>query len=256
MGKRTSFVPLWILLCLLAFAGCSGSGTPAGPSSAAASDAGSAPSAPPWPAASVPVSAPEQAETRKEDLSVRAVGKHPAGQLLVKPASKAEVVPLRAPSCYGQETDLSWRGDYEALWEPSSGGEVSNIMPFPADFEIIQRDDTPLEMQPFRFGETDLFAYVPRYTDCHALETYLFGVSGGEVFPVTFELTPERIWGQIDQLPNRRFKVIGNELIVTGGYGAGQDYINMYHFRYDAKKKSMVLQQTDLVKPNEIEFDD
>lgn len=197
--------------------------------------------------------APAAEETApKEDNSVRAVGNHSDGRLLVTPVRQAKVVALGAPSCYGQETDLNWRGDYAVVWESRAGGTSVPIFSFPEDFEIIQKIDTPVEMRRFTMEDTELFAYVPRYTDCHALETYVFGVSDGKAFQVPFEMDAKRSLASIGQLPNREFQVTKGELIVTGGYGAGQDFIDVYHFRYDSKKKSMVLQQTDQMKPNEI----
>lgn len=195
---------------------------------------------------------PVAAEVKKKDNSVRAIGTHQDGRLLIKPASQANVATLGAPSCYGVDTDLRWSGDYEVLWEPASGGSSSKIMTFPSDFEIVQPSDAPVKLQSFTLGETDIFAYVPRYTDCHALETYFFGVNSGKAFPITFEMNPERIWTNIGQLPQHPFQVSNGELILTGGYGAGQDLINVYHFYYDSKKHSMILQKTDQVKPQDV----
>lgn len=196
---------------------------------------------------------PEGGEVKKkEDNSIRAVGTQPEGRLIVRPLSKASVAPLGVPSCYGQETDLDWDGDYEVVWESKADGTSSKVLTFPNDFDIIQRDDKPVEMQTFTLGDTDIFAYVPRYTDCHALETYLFGVSGGKAFPIPFEMEPKRILTSLGQLPIRSFQVTNGELIITGGYGAGMEFIEVYHFRYDLKKRSMILQNTDQVKPNDI----
>lgn len=201
---------------------------------------------------SSPNSSPMATEAKKEDNSVRAIGTHQDGRLLIKPASQANVATLGAPSCYGVETDLRWSGDYEMLWESTSGGTYSKVITFPIDFEIVQPSDAPVKLQRFTLGETDLFAYVPRYTDCHALETYLFGINGGKAFPITFEKKPEQILTNIGQLPHHPFQVSNDELILTGGYGAGQDLIDVYHFHYDSKKHSMILQKTDHVKPDDI----
>ncbi|SEB86109.1 hypothetical protein SAMN05443246_2158 [Paenibacillus sp. GP183] len=190
----------------------------------------------------------------KEDDSIRAIGMHSDGRLLVKPASKASVASLGAPSCYGLETDLNWSGEYEVVWESKSQGTPIKVMTFPADFEIVQQNDSPIIMQQFSLGDTDIFTYVPRYTDCHGLETYLFGVNKGKAFSISFEMKPEQIWKNISQLPHRPFKVANGELILTGGYGAGQDFIDVYHFHYDPKKRSMILQSTDQVKPNDFVY--
>lgn len=203
---------------------------------------------------SLPVSTPSttDAHVAKVDNTIRAIGTHADGRLLVKPVSKASVAPLGAPSCFGVETDLRWSGDYEAVWESESEGKATSILTFPIDLEIVQPNDSPVTMQPVALENANIFAYVPRYTDCHGLETYLFGVSKGKAFPITFEMKPEVNWASINQLPRHPFKVANGELIVTGGYGAGQDLINIYHFRYDPKKASMILQSTDQVKPSDL----
>lgn len=209
----------------------------------------------PHPYGRAPLTSPTPGATQNREELIRAAGLHEQGRLVVKPATQAKVAPLGAASCYGQETDLSWHGDYEAVWEPANGAASTVVLTFPADFEIIQRDDTPVKMQKFKIGEIDLFAYVPRYTDCHALETYLFGVSEGQAFAIPFEMEPGRVWTQLGQLPHRPLEVEDGVLTITGGYGAGQDYININHFQYDAAKRTMVLQRTDQAKPNEIEFE-
>jgi hypothetical protein len=159
---------------------------------------------------------------------------------------------LGAPSCYGVETDLRWTGDYEVVWESASAGASSTVMTFPADFEIVQPTDAPVEMKKFTIEKTDLFAYVPRYTDCHALETYFFGIRDGKAVSIPLEMKPGELWPNIGQHPRRPYQVADNELIITGGYGAGQDFINVYHFHYDSRKHSMILQKTEQVKPNDI----
>jgi hypothetical protein len=193
--------------------------------------------------------------TEKEDVSIRAIGTHSDGRVVVKPASKAIAAPLRASSCYGQENDLHWLGDYEVLWESKATGLSTKVMTFPDGFEIIQQNDKPVDMQNFTIEDTDIFVYVPRYTDCHGLETYLFGVDKGKAFPISLEMKPDLILPNISQLPHRSFQITNGELIITGGYGAGQDFIPVYHFHYAAQKKLMVLQSTDQVTPNDIVYD-
>ncbi|AKG33953.1 hypothetical protein [Paenibacillus durus] len=201
---------------------------------------------------SSPNSSSMATEAKREDNSIRAIGTNQDGRLLVKPASQANVATLGASSCLGVDSDLRWLGDYEMLWEPTSGGASRKVMTFPIDFEIVQPSDVPVKMQKFTLGTTDLFAYVPRYTDCHALETYLFGINGGKAFPITFEMKPGQIWTNIGQLPHHPFQVSNGELTITGGYAAGQDFIDVYHFYYDSKKHSMILKKTDQVKPNDL----
>jgi hypothetical protein len=258
MFRKTNYVPLGILLIIFALTACRGTDLTKGSSLTAVPDSTllisppiSTPSSSPSPTpSSSPIASDEN--SAREDDSIRAIGTHPDGRLLVRPASKASVAPLGAPSCIGQETDLNWSGVYEAVWESKADGTASIVMTFPNDFGIVQPDETPVKMQEFTMGNTAVFAYIPRYTDCHGLETYFFGVSEGKAFPISLELKPDQIWTNISQLPHRPFQVANGELILTGGYGAGQDFIAVYHFRYDPKKHAMILHSTDQVNPNDI----
>jgi hypothetical protein len=250
-------IPLGILVLTLMLTACGDrtANLRSGASSTVSADAATptAFTSPP-PTALISSQTAAEASLEKEDDSIRAIGTHSDGRLLVKPASKAGAAPLGAPSCLGLETDLRWSGDYEVVWESKSEGTPTQVMRFPMDFEIVQQNESPVIMQQFSLEDTDIFAYVPRYTDCHGLETYLFGVSHGKAFPISFEMKPQQIWTNISQLPHRPFQVTNGELILTGGYGAGQDFIDVYHFHYDPKKRSMMLQSTDQVKPNDIVY--
>ncbi|MFC4099111.1 hypothetical protein [Paenibacillus xanthanilyticus] len=183
------------------------------------------------------------------DLSIRALGTHPDGRLLIKPDTRANVRALGAPSCYGLETDLSWKGDYEAWWEPASGEASGKLLVFPIDFEIIQPSDEPIQLQRLSVGDADLFAFVPRYTDCHARETYLFGVAGGQAFPIMFDMKTGQPLSRIGQHPHHPLRAERDELVVYGGQGAGQDFISIYHFRYDADNHMMVLDRKEQAQP-------
>ncbi|NIK71697.1 hypothetical protein FHT67_005174 [Paenibacillus sp. BK720] len=189
----------------------------------------------------------------KEDLSVRATASHRAGQLIIQPKSHATVVSLGAPSCYGLETDLSWTGDYEAIWQPAAGGDPVKVMSFPEDLEIIEPTDAMISLQMITVGDADFFTYYPRYTDCHALEAYLFGVKDGQVFPVTFEDEAGQLTGSFFQHPHYPLQVSGNdELVVTGGEGAGQAFVEVRHYRYDSGQHRMKLSKTDRVQPQDL----
>jgi hypothetical protein len=248
-------ISLGILLCALILTGCGDR-----PANLSASpivlSVDPRPAASLFPPASTSISSPKATEVNlvKKDDSIRAIGMHSDGRLLVKPASKASVASLGAPSCYGLETDQSWSGDYEVVWEPKSQGTPTKVMTFPIDFEIVQQNDSPVIMSQFTLGDTDIFAYVPRYTDCHGLETYLFGVNKGKAFSISFEMKPDQIWMNISQLPHRPFQVTNGVITLSGGYGAGQDFIDVYHFHYDPTKRSMILQSTDQLKPNDIVY--
>ncbi|MFK7691212.1 hypothetical protein [Paenibacillus sp. HJGM_3] len=253
----TNMLRMALLIAMFGLASCgrgtadqTNGGTPVPTAHIPTPTASSAPTYMPIPVPSAP-----EAGLDKADTSVRAVGKHPEGRLLVKPVSHARVAPLGAPSCYGLETDLRWAGDYEAVWESKATGMSTHILTFPVDFEIVQPGDAPVTMQKFTMEGTDIYYYVPRYTDCHGLETYFFGVGDGKAFPIPLELKPDLVWKNISQLPKQSLRIADGELILTGGYGAGQDFIDVYHFRYDPKKATLVLKLTEQVKPNEIVYD-
>lgn len=199
-------------------------------------------------------------EIEKEDNSVRAIGETANGQLSVKPATHATSVPLGAPSCYGLERDIQWQGDYAAYWTMKGQDGVektSAVFTFPADFAIIQQNDAPITMQSFKLGDAELLAFVPRYTDCHGQETYFFGIENGEAFPVPLHMGEDGTWPNISQLPRHPLQVDPRqqELILTGGYGAGQEYINVYHFVYDAKNRMLERTQTEKKKPADLSAD-
>ncbi|MCR8644511.1 hypothetical protein NV379_17790 [Paenibacillus sp. N1-5-1-14] len=188
----------------------------------------------------------------QEDRSTRATAVLGTGKLIVRPLTVASVTQLGAPSCYGMETDYRYTGTYEAVWEPKDGAPQEQVMVFPADFEIVQPSEEPMVMQKASMGDVAIFAYTPRYTDCHGLETYFFGVKGGKAFPIPIQMAEDQVWSNIGQLPVRPFQIKSGEMIITGGHGAGEDFINVYHFRYDAKKQALVLKRTDEVKYDDI----
>ena len=198
-----------------------------------------------------PESTPETTEITefsKEDNSIRAIAAHKDGQLIIQPQSHGHAATLGAPSCYGLESDISWTGDYEAVWEPASGAASSKVMTFPSDFEIIQPTEAAVNLQMVTIGDTDLYTYYPRYTDCHALDIYFFGVKDGEAFPVSLELEAGKRFTGFVQHPHYPLQVTDDEIVITGGEGAGQEFINMYHFNYDGKQHALILQKTDQVK--------
>ncbi|MGG1550767.1 hypothetical protein [Paenibacillus ferrarius] len=191
---------------------------------------------------------------RQIDTSVRAVGSSQGGRLTVQPVSQAFQADLGAPSCYGLDTDIRWSGDYEAVWT-AAAGDTKRIFTFPSDFEIIQPVTAPIQMTKLPVGKTELFVFQPRYTDCHALETYLFGVSEGNAFPIAFEMDADRTLDHLGLFPHTRLQVNGQEILWTGGYGAGQDTVDVYHFQYIAEEHIMKLMKTDKVRPSEVKVE-
>jgi hypothetical protein len=126
-------------------------------------------------------------------------------------------------------------------------------MSFPDEFEIIQPNDKAVQMEKITIGDTDLFAYFPSYTDCHALETYLFGVKVGEAFPITIAMNPEeQPLTHIGKHPNYPLQVTNGDLQIIGGEGGGREFVDVYLFSYDSEKHSLILQKTDQVNGNDL----
>lgn len=187
-----------------------------------------------------------------EDESIRAIAEDREGRLIIRPRSHAIKEPLGAPSCWGLETDLRWTGDYEAVWETADGESSNPLMTFPDAFEIIQPTDEAVNLQMVTIGDASLYTYFPRYTDCHALDLYMFGVKDGQAFPVMLEVEEGKRLTSFVQHPHFPLQVSGEELVITGGQGAGQDFINVYHFIYDPVQHALLLRQTDKVTPEDL----
>lgn len=214
---------------------------------------GTAVPSPPPLATTAPASTALPGDGAKIDTSVRAVGTRQEGRLTVQPASQAVQEALGAPSCYGLDTDIRWSGDYEAVWT-TAAGEAKRIFAFPSHFEIIQQTAAPIQMSELALGDKVFFVLQPRYTDCHAQETYLFEESDETAFPVSFDMSAGQTLADLGLFPHSRLEVVGQELLWTGGYGAGQDAVDVYHFQYNAKEHKMKLTKTDKVSPNEVKI--
>ncbi|SFJ86253.1 hypothetical protein SAMN02799624_06332 [Paenibacillus sp. UNC496MF] len=187
------------------------------------------------------------------DDSVRALFGLQGGLLTVQPASggSASVAPLGAPGCIGQASDLRWHGAFEARWTPHKG-ETSTIFAFPADFEIVQPTDETAEMEPIKLGGTELAVYSPRYTDCHALETYFFGVRDGRAFPVSIRMDDVRALASIGRLPGQKPIAESDELVIIGGFAAGMETVPVYAFRYEPEARTLTLTRTEQRKLTEL----
>ncbi|MBO9596823.1 MAG: hypothetical protein J7559_03230 [Cohnella sp.] len=194
-----------------------------------------------------PVESASMEMPEREDDSIRAIGTAPGGRLLVQPASKATVVALGAPSCYGQAEDLKWQGDYKAVWEPDDGGDHVDVMAFPADAAIIQQSEEPIEMWSFVLDGTDILSFIPRYADCHGTETYFFGVEDGQAFSIPIVMSPDLTVTNIAQDADRLFHVDDGEIVMKGGYAAGNNTYQVYHLRYDSGNRQLTVVNTELV---------
>lgn len=191
----------------------------------------------------------------------RAIGYSALGtlELIPKHGGDEKIMLLEASSCLGQEADLYYKGNY-GLYLHLSNGKVFHIAEL-APLEIIQRTDAPIVMQKFDLPGKELFLLVPRYTDCHGLEFYAFGIDrdNGEAAMFTFEQVAtvvhedgtERIerndWKYWTISPVVEPIIEDGLLIVEGGRGAGQDGATRYTFKPDWMKHRMVLEHKEQI---------
>jgi len=162
---------------------------------------------------------------------IRAIGSSSAGQFQLRPVKSGDesVQTLGAPSCLGQETDVRLFGDYELFFRRPSGEETL-VQSFGQLEMIWQRNET-IEFRQLDFPEIELFVFLPRYADCHALEFYAYGVD-----KATGEATNYTFWDSKRDLPvwatspEKLPEVLDGKLVVEGGRGAGQDGAVRYLF--------------------------
>lgn len=198
------------------------------------------------------MASPHDNPTSEITEKVRAIGLHGQGRLMVQSVMEHEAVPLGVPSCQGLETDLKWTGDFEVVWDVLDTENSTVVMSLPKGTELIQQQEAPVQMQKLTMGDTSVFVYSPEYRGCHGVETYMFGVKDSEAFPVTFDMGDDQIKPLIIQSSPCLPRLINEQLIITGAYGAGQDTIDVYHFSYDSDDYRMLLQFTEQIEPNSL----
>ncbi|WP_422661311.1 hypothetical protein ACK8P5_12835 [Paenibacillus sp. EC2-1] len=181
----------------------------------------------------------------KASAPPRAVGNSKNGKLEIVPNSEEKIQTLGAPSCYGLEEDYSITGNYDVVFKTRTHElkihELNNI-------EVIQPKNEMIEIENLILGDTELYYFMPRYTDCHGLEFYLYGVDGDSAYPITFMLN-HRTLDKFHVYPIEKPRVINNRLVFRGGHGAGMDTVSKYYFRFDQKKHQMILEKELQVKP-------
>lgn len=185
---------------------------------------------------------PPEAEPKASDSSpdpelpapnegIRAVGSSGAGQFQLRPVKSGDesVQTLGAPSCLGQETDAHFFGDYELFFHRPSGEET--VVQSFEQLEMIWKGNDTLEFRQLEFADMELFLFLPRYTDCHALEFYAYGVdkATGEASNYTFR-DGENDLPYWTTSPQELPKVEDGMLVVEGGRWAGQDGAVRYTF--------------------------
>jgi len=181
--------------------------------------------------------------------SIRASAKTPAGELLILADSDAAAQRLGAPSCYGLETDFQIQGALNAVLRDAQGKET--IIKQLGLIEIIQPSVDPLTLQHLTIGRTDVYAFVPRYTDCHGRETYFFGVRDGNAFPLPLTLSDGISRDALEILPVDKPKVENGQLVFMGGFGAGMDAYIRYSFKLNESKMRFELTKKESVALNE-----
>jgi photosystem II stability/assembly factor-like uncharacterized protein len=177
---------------------------------------------------------------------IRAVGLVKDGEITLTPTKQEKINKFDAPSCYGQENDYSIQSDYQVDYQQN--GKITHVTTL-QQIEIIQPENEVIQIQKWNAGDVEILYFIPRYTDCHSQEFYLFGVQGKQAFPITFEMG-DRTLGYFDTFPHELPLMKGQQLYVKGGYGAGMDYVNLYEFTFDSRKHAMILHGQKQVKPN------
>ncbi|TFE24509.1 hypothetical protein [Cohnella luojiensis] len=179
---------------------------------------------------------------------VRAVGDTSFGLFQLRPAKGGDekIQALGAPSCLGQENDLQYSGDYELYFHKRSGDETL-IQEF-NQLEMIQRENNTIEFMKLEFPKLELYLFIPRYTDCHGLEFYAYGIDKetGEVSNFTF-LNGEETYPNWTTSPNNLPQAVEGKLVVEGGRGAGQDGATRYVYDPDLATHQLVLESKEQI---------
>jgi hypothetical protein len=179
---------------------------------------------------------------------VRAVGDTSFGlfQLRPKQGGEEKIQALGAPSCLGQEEDLQFSGDYELYFHKSSGDETL-IQEF-KQLEMIQKENNTIEFKKIDFPTFELYLFIPRYTDCHGLEFYAYGIDKetGEVSGFTF-LNGEDTYPNWTTSPVNLPQAVGGKLVVEGGRGAVQEGATRYLYAPDLAKHQLVLESKEQI---------
>jgi hypothetical protein len=191
------------------------------------------------------ISVPPQGDHESQSKP-RAVGQAKNGKVIITPTTKEKINKLGAPSCYGQEDDYSIQSDYQVDYQEN--GKIIHVTTL-KQLEIIQSKNEVMQLQEWNAGDVEIFYFIPRYTDCHSQEFYLFGVERNQSFPITFDMG-DHIVNHFDTFTHELPLLKGQNLYVKGGYGAGMGYVNLYEFTFDSSKHAMILQYQKHVKPD------
>ncbi|QJD86971.1 hypothetical protein [Cohnella herbarum] len=191
---------------------------------------------------------PIEAEMPAPNEGIRATGESAYGLFQLRPRQGGDenIQALGAPSCIGQETDLQFAGDYELYFLNRSGDEKL-VQQFNR-LEMIQRENGAIEFMKLDFPNAEIFLFIPRYTDCHGLEFYAYGVDkeSGEASNFTF-LNGESTLPNAITSPVNLPIVSDGKLVVEGGRAAGQDGATRYSYVPDFSKHQLVLESEEQI---------
>ncbi|TJY41067.1 hypothetical protein E5161_15290 [Cohnella pontilimi] len=189
---------------------------------------------------------PASAEARTEVL--RAVGESSFGTFELRPVAgtSEKIQPLGAPSCLGLETDVNIAGDYELFFRDKNGA-LQSVYSLNG-LEFIQHNEEPVAMRKFDFPDVELFLLIPRYTDCHGLEVYAFGVDKQSGKPSVFPFKTRDQHATVWTTSPVNLPVLENgSLIIEGGRGAGTDGAVRYTFKPDLGKRVLMLESQEQI---------
>jgi hypothetical protein len=153
---------------------------------------------------------------------------------------------LGAPSCLGQESDIQFTGDYE-LYFHNKSGEETLVQEF-KQLVMIQREKNAIKLIKLDFPKIELYLFIPRYTDCHGLEFYAYGIDKetGEVSNFTFQ-DDDVTYPNWTTSPVNLPQANKGKLVVEGGKGAGQDGATRYMYVPDLAKHQLVLESKEQI---------
>ncbi|EFU41552.1 hypothetical protein PVOR_14404 [Paenibacillus vortex V453] len=176
--------------------------------------------------------------------TIRAEGTTDEGTLQVVAVDKEEITELGAPSCFGLETDLSFKGDYKVKYTAEGTSEDVVVL---EDLTFIQPTSASLQMIRLPFQEADVFILAPQYKDCHGIQIYAFAVEHGSGKAVQLQFEEEFSRASTSYYrPGTTPTVKDNKLVLKsteGPGGEGSPEYNMAERMYqlDLRQNAMVM---------------
>ena len=194
-----------------------------------------------------------RASRNPDSKSVRAEGKSDFGVLSIVPSGSETIERLDAPSVYGEAGDYSIRGDYKVIFKDKKGREA--VIAELDDLQIIQPQDTVMEIQKLTVDDADIFYFIPQYQGSNDIPVKFFGVTkDGNAFEFKIENNKAEEAGDIKALSEWAVELStnsgnyappaaenGNILMRTVySIGGGQDY-EIYNVVFHADMEERVL---------------